>query len=428
MSLNKTFNFLKNHRKDDLLMPTQKKNPKYPHKNNSWNWCSVIEHQDEFGNNNNCCILLKTMIVIDIDVFSLIEKYENMFPILKDCPQVETKKGKHYYFGRTSLCDFYNLYDRSRCFGLSGDEIDFKTICSTGTAGVVVIPPSLNKKWVRPIWKTPLPDFSGDIFDYFLNNWNNNKKKFLINYMNPQPQKFNGTDPNIHFPDKISLSDNMWNKIKNYVDDFSIARSTSYPTWIRVCCCLKNISAYYIDDEQFFKIWNNFSMKCTEKYKANETLNLWLNCIPRSNRSDINTLKLWALRDNPDKYLWVDFDSDLKISVISFINNFYNYDSSMISNAYIYKPENIYIIVDIKEDICPIENKKHDCPCVYIIIGNKNSKKKCRICDVSSYNISWTNRIDNFSYPQKIYDLLSGPTLPNPKNSQKCIIDFYKPR
>lgn len=419
MSLNRTYNFLKNHRKDDLLMPTQNKNPKYPHKNNSWNWNLVLEHQDEFGNNNNCCILLKSIIVIDIDLASLIDKYEDMFPILKKCPQVATQKGRHYYFSRTSMCDFYKLYDRSRCFGIDNDEIDFKTICSTGTAGVVVIPPSINKKWIKPLWKTNLPSFSGDIFDYFVENWGDKNKKNSIKYINDIPNKFYASDYNTDFPDKINIDPKILSMIKKYVEDFSIARSTSYCTWIRVCCCLKNISGYYKDETPFFEIWNNFSMKCTNKYKLHETKAMWINYVPRSNSSDINTLKMWASRDNPDKYVWVDFSVDLKTSIISFIEKFYNYKAVSISNACFYK--DIYIIIDIKDYVCPHDNdRKHIDNCVYIIIGQNNSKKKCRLCD----SIYWTDRIDNLLYPELIRESLSVP-IQKPKNSQKNIMDFY---
>lgn len=422
MSLNKTFNFLKNHRENDLLMPTQNKNPKYPHKNNSWNWNLVIKHQDEFGNTNNCCILLKSIIVIDIDLASLIDKYEDMFPILKKCPQVATKKGRHYYFSRTSMCDFYKLYDRSRCFGIDNDEIDFKTICSTGTAGVVVIPPSINKKWIKPLWKTPMPDFSGDIFDYFVENWGDNKKKInRVKYLNNVSERLNVSDYNCDFPDKKNIDPKILSTVGDYVENFSMERSTAYCTWIKVCCCLKNISAYYIDESPFFEIWNKFSMKCTFKYKAYETKAIWINYTPRRNNSDINTIKLWAYRDNSKKYVWTDFEPDLKMSIISFIKDFYNYDESLISNSCFYKPDDLYIIVDIEDDLCPHNNdKKHKENCVYIIIGLKNSKKKCRVCE-SSY---WTNRIDNLLYPERMRNELSVPT-PKAKNSQKCIMDFY---
>lgn len=163
-----------------MIPCTFKKSPIYPHKNNKWNWDLVIKNQNLFGPDFHQAILIRNFIVIDIDNKTIAKKFENLFQDFKTCPLVETSKGYHYYFNRTSEADLAAMFDHSRCFGVGKDEVDFKSICSTGTAGVVVIPPSKGKKWIRPLWNTPLPDFSGEVFDYFFKNWGNRKYVYSI--------------------------------------------------------------------------------------------------------------------------------------------------------------------------------------------------------------------------------------------------------
>jgi hypothetical protein len=149
--LDNTYDFLRKHRSKDILMPCLYKNPKYRHKNGAWTWEKVLKHNKEFGRGKNISILLITLIVIDFDDKDIINVYIKKFPILNKCSRVDTKKGAHFYFTRNTLTDLYGLYDKARCFGVNGDQVDFKTICSTGTAGVVIVPPSKDKSWVKPI-------------------------------------------------------------------------------------------------------------------------------------------------------------------------------------------------------------------------------------------------------------------------------------
>ena len=54
-------------------------------------------------------VLLKDLIVIDIDGQEFIEFYEGELPALQTCPKECTKTGAHYFFKRTKLCDDMKL-------------------------------------------------------------------------------------------------------------------------------------------------------------------------------------------------------------------------------------------------------------------------------------------------------------------------------
>ncbi len=111
---------------------------------------------------------MKTLIALDFDDLTSALNWEELFPILKTAPMESTKQGRHYILGRTPLCDLLGLYDKADCFaevatGKQIKKIDLKTLCKTGTSGVLVIAPSANKTWVRPLWNTTVPDMPKDM-------------------------------------------------------------------------------------------------------------------------------------------------------------------------------------------------------------------------------------------------------------------------
>lgn len=85
----------------------------FKHKDGSWKWDSFkteyARQQEPFA----IGILLKTLIVIDLDVADLQAEWEGRFPILQSCPKQNTKKGVHYILGRTAKCDQLGLYDKA---------------------------------------------------------------------------------------------------------------------------------------------------------------------------------------------------------------------------------------------------------------------------------------------------------------------------
>lgn len=93
------YQYLRKNKPNDFLMPvTSKKNPIYKHKNDAWSWDKVVQNGKDFGPDKYQAILLKYLIIIDIDSKSLLSKYEDKFPILQTCVRGETSKGAHYYY------------------------------------------------------------------------------------------------------------------------------------------------------------------------------------------------------------------------------------------------------------------------------------------------------------------------------------------
>ncbi|KAG5186348.1 hypothetical protein JKP88DRAFT_240950 [Tribonema minus] len=137
---------------DDVLMPVKKgcKAPMFAHSNGQWSWGRF----DEFCErrpvaNYNVAILLRTLCVVDVDSHDIVVDLEQRFPCLKSCPSETTRKGKHFFFKRSALCDSAEFYDqRSTVVSM----VDFKTISATGTSSVIVVGPSENKTWVKTPW------------------------------------------------------------------------------------------------------------------------------------------------------------------------------------------------------------------------------------------------------------------------------------
>lgn len=165
-SLKKLAEFLQKNHPNNVMMPgvfrttdigDRVKAPMFAHKDGKWTWtrfkASANVNVDMWG------ILIKDLIVIDIDGGQdFINYYEDHFKFLTNCPKETTRKGAHYFFKRTALCDRLKIVDKAR--ELQSDTllsdpdrpgeipIDIKTICSTGVGGFLIVTPSENKSWV----------------------------------------------------------------------------------------------------------------------------------------------------------------------------------------------------------------------------------------------------------------------------------------
>lgn len=418
--LEKLIDILFKYFKENIIMPCIYKNPKYPHKDNQWTWDMARKKNNEFI--GNVAILLKTLIVLDFDNNDLADKYEEKFPVLKTCPSVRTKKGRHYYFKRTPLCNLYALYDHSRCFGSKADEIDFKTICSTGTAGVVIVPPSKDKEWIRSLWDTKIPEFKDDIFDYFVENWVDKKYKNLPTNTKEDvgKEKILDTDIGEEYFDKVDIDDEQINKINKLVESLDVKRSVSWNTWIETCWCLKNISAGFFDRNNIFKsIFINFSKRCTDKFNKEQSLRLWNNTVPRKNGFNYPSLIKWNREDNPDKY--VDIDDDSSKTIKKFIAESYNYGNRKISAINIATYDsNKYFIVNIDDTFCKITHDYHETKTIYIVVGVRSAKEKCHDC-----KDKFVNEINYDKFPDDLKDIVQYYliTITTPEQGLKDFVD-----
>lgn len=149
--------FLKRYFPNDILMPIQEgtKHPMFPHKNGAWSWEKFDKYYREHPDLLNVCIVLHDLCVIDIDSLRLIHKYEALFPeeLIRGCPMEATARGRHYWFARPKVADTHGYYDGA---GQRESGVDFKSIHSNGTGGIVVVAPSTGKTWIQPLWKTTI--------------------------------------------------------------------------------------------------------------------------------------------------------------------------------------------------------------------------------------------------------------------------------
>ena len=142
--------FLRKHYPNDLLMPVRPgtKHPEFAHKDGQWTW----ERLDQFllvQPDRDVCVVLRELCVVDVDDEKLAVALEARFPVLETAPMEKTRRGRHYWFLRSDAADTLGYYDGA---GQRMVKVDFKSVCRTGTGGVVVVAPSNGKQWVRRPW------------------------------------------------------------------------------------------------------------------------------------------------------------------------------------------------------------------------------------------------------------------------------------
>jgi hypothetical protein len=149
--------WLRAHHPSDVLIPClpTTKAPMKSHKDGKWNWEAFEKFLHERPDHPTWGLLLKELCVIDSDdpAWSLAKELTE--PALQTCPKVATKHGHHFFFLRPDFADAEGYFDGARQHG--GVDVDFKSVCSTGTSGVIIVAPSPGKSWLpgRELWTTP---------------------------------------------------------------------------------------------------------------------------------------------------------------------------------------------------------------------------------------------------------------------------------
>ena len=191
--------FLKQYFPNDVLMPVKPpppkdaagaaaKNPDERHMGGIYTWGRYDADKDmNVYSGRDWMILLKDLAVVDFDRLDPIERWEAEFPELREAAMETTRKGRHYFFRRPSgfgaveameACESQQaLNARKEAEGWVvrkthlEEAVDLLTVTgslvphpATGrlflTAGTVVVAPSANKTWVRPLWEVGARDMS----------------------------------------------------------------------------------------------------------------------------------------------------------------------------------------------------------------------------------------------------------------------------
>ena len=135
----------------DMLMPAVGKAPAHRHRGGVWSWKKWRSYAYSNYHNKDVCVLLQDLCVIDVDSEEQAIALEREFgSALARCPVEKTRRGRHYWFRRSRLCDQAGYFD-SRSPVVKG--IDFKTRCHNGTSGIIVVAPSSGKSWLRAPWE-----------------------------------------------------------------------------------------------------------------------------------------------------------------------------------------------------------------------------------------------------------------------------------
>ena len=233
-------------------------------------------------------LITKDIIIIDIDDESIALEFEKLFPEFTKTVCTQTSKGFHYYFKRTEKCNDANMFDGARrMFNENGTvmPIDIKTICKTGTSGVISIPHSKNKKWVREITQyeiLPMPDAFVDLYIKAT-------KKTVIQH--DKSAKSN-------YVSKLSTYKDTDTNIQDYMECLSLSRADNYTQWIELGWCLHNIS------HDLLPVWIDFSMT-SSKFVKGSCEELWATM--KNQGFTIGTLKYWAKEDDPNLYYDIKF-------------------------------------------------------------------------------------------------------------------------
>jgi hypothetical protein len=282
----------------NYIIPCGKnKSPITAHKDGSYDWSKIYNEDDHivFTKDGYVGIILKDLMVIDIDDKSLVTNWENMFPILKTVVSAETKKGKHYYFKRTELADAYKIYDKARCLMINDKkiELDIKTLCETGTGGIIIASPSPEKSWIINPTDTDILDIPQDLLIYI--------NKYYIH----KSQKVN---PSLTKKDlkQIQINEELKDKQEYSEDDISIlvdmlsdSRVNDYNDWLNVGFCLKNISN---NTDTNYPIFDNWSKK-GKKYDSVKNMRIWRSMpSDKKNSYSLGSLKYWARQDSKKEY------------------------------------------------------------------------------------------------------------------------------
>lgn len=163
------FTFLRTRYPRDVLMPTarHRKSPLFPHKHGLWGWTDFLEFCDEKRDRlymYDYCILLHDLCVIDVDGSAEeVREFEYALQghlVTEDAKVAvsQTSRGRHYWFERSKLADEFGYYDGA---AQRRKGVDFKSRCSTGERGTLMVPPSSGKAWIiSPVELgcKPIPD------------------------------------------------------------------------------------------------------------------------------------------------------------------------------------------------------------------------------------------------------------------------------
>jgi phage/plasmid-associated DNA primase len=251
------------------------------------------------------------IIVIDVDDMGIARHMEQTegFESTVAC---KTKKGMHYYFCRSPECDELKMYDSARSLLCAYTEknkydsdvypIDIKTCGKPGTCpGVISIPPSPGKEWVRPPWEhsmCPLPDS----FIEFYKACHKERQHSTITLANTAGEQRGEK------VDHISME--VLRKV--VINLLSPKRADDYHNWRSVVFAINNTcyeSGHSMNERD--ALIHDFSKTFPSKYSPNR-VEQYIKCLlPYASGNRFGTLGNMAKEDSPHE--WKQLCNSLKV-------------------------------------------------------------------------------------------------------------------
>lgn len=257
-----------------VLIPSREggKIPKYAHKGGKYT--SETFKGKGYKECGYGCLMILTgdIIVVDIDDRDTCDDMENVIDEFTKTVCCETAKGRHYYFLSTEYSKQIVMKDGARQMKQESGEahpIDIKT-----QGGVISIPPSPNKSWLRPILEAEMLPIPHRFVEFYVKTTGRNVKKTTSS----------------------SYSSDTPSEVVDLVKLLSKDRANEYEDWMRLGWCLHNI-----DPTLNLGIWIDFS-KQSSKYKEGEgeCERQWSSM--RNQGLGLGTLHMWAKQDSPYEY------------------------------------------------------------------------------------------------------------------------------
>ena len=314
--------YLKANRPANILMPgviekdekgVSCKRPMMAHRDGKWTW-KRFEKVD-LRKAKLIGILLRDIVVIDIDGREYVALYEEIYPWLQTCPKELTKNGAHYFFLRTKLCDDLRLYDAARAMksetlprpaGTDVIPIDIKTLCSTMTGGFLAVTPSENKSWVagREPWNTAMTDIA-DEFVRALDTLKG-KKERTSKVVSSQGETASTSRRALQCVDAATSSGRIAEydpQMEQYLRMLSAERWSSRSDWLKIGTALQNEGGPVLYKELFLCLAQEKAPdKFTTREQEGDAWHTFINPDYPGERVTTGTIRAWAKADSPEEY------------------------------------------------------------------------------------------------------------------------------
>lgn len=300
-----------------LVMPARKggKAPRMRHKNNAYT-LDTFNKKGKF-----CCehgallVLTRSLIIVDIDDKALAREYETHYPEFGQTVTTSTSKGMHFYFRRPDDADTSWINDGCRQLG-EDLPVDIKTGSNNPAKtanGVISIPPSPGKEYVRPLGICNVAVLPTAFIEFMKSrtrtpestqkstkpqSQSQTKSTKTSSQTLTQNTTAQTTTTQTTTQTRLKLGDGDLSEVDTLLSMLSLERAVSRTPWLHVGFCLHNISS----DPALLERWLAFSSRSPANFEPDECQRQWAAMEKRQGGLGFGSLHYWARSDSPERY------------------------------------------------------------------------------------------------------------------------------